>query len=324
MVVGLLNILLFNCGCVVHDRYFIPWVLCYNNNTIISYSYHPYQLSVTISSSFPHTKMQSICLLICGLVLASYVKSNETSNLRRNADEVVELSSSTELESSDSSAKTTMPVIMVSFFNDNMCKMAASMPFIWIASAKCVPNEAATNSYMLTVSGSGVMANYYSDMSCMMPTPNAYNTYSATQCVASPIATGSYMTVKAMNIPMGSLPSGPQLGTYYVVFTTDAACKAFSATASNPVANIVVAQPFSYIGQSAGSPFGVSFNAAQALSCSNDGTSAVLTYWKTQVGKTGALTVASTTPAGSQDLPMVMCQPLGYGPSSYSFRSLCI
>jgi len=132
------------------------------------------------------------------------------------------------------------------------------------------------------------------------------------------------MNVKSMSIPVGSLPSGPQLGTYYVVFTTDAACKGFSAMNTNPVGNIVAAQPYSYIGQSAASPFGVSFNAAQALSCSTDGTSAVLTYWKTNMGKNGGLTVASTTPAGTSPLPMFMCAPLGYGPSAYRVRALCI
>ena len=282
----------------------------------------------------PKKTMWSTALLVlCGLVLAPVVLSQE--NLRRGETIMVSESASAAESSAvaelstDASASAKNTVMMVSFFSDSTCKMATSMPFIWIANGKCVPNLAVGNSYTLTASASGaVVGTYFSDMSCMM---NVFTeTYSAaTKCVPSPIDSGSpsqphYMTVKAMNIPVGSLPSGDQLGTYAIVFTTDAACKAFSATSANPTANVVAAQPYSYISQSAGSPFGVTFNAAQALSCSTDGLSAVLTSWNTKVGKNGALTVSSTTPANTMNLPMVPCSPLGYGPPAYSYRWVCI
>ena len=288
-------------------------------------------------------------LVLCGLVLAPVVLSQE--NLRRGGTIMVsesESESAVAEQSTDASGKNAMlvpqsesavaelatdasakkTIMMVSFFSDSKCKQAWMVPFIYVANGKCVPGSG--YSYMMTASGSGgVVATYFVDTSCTakVAPPSTYST--ATQCVSSPIVPyspdqGRYMTVEAMNVPVGSLPSGDQLGTYAMVFTTDAACKAFSATSANPVANFVVAMPFSYSLQSAGSPFGVTFNAAQALSCSTDGLSAVLTSWNTKVGKNGALTVSSTTPANTMNLPMVPCSPLGYGPPAYSYRWVCI
>ena len=179
---------------------------------------------------------------------------------------------------------------------------------------------------MLTVAspGPGVLYTDYSDTSCTTQVFTSY--YTANQCQPSPIYSGSpdqpiYMTVKAMNTPVGSLPSGDQFGTYNMIFTTEKACKAFDATSVNPVTNFVWATPFAYTSQSA---FGLAFNSAQALSCSSDGLNAITSTWNTKVGKNGALTVASTTPTVNNG-PMQPCTSMGtFGPAGYSFRSVCI
>ena len=184
---------------------------------------------------------------------------------------------------------------------------------------------------MLTVGSLGqggsvytsVMYTHYSDASCKTQVFTSYQT--PTQCQASPINPGSpdqpnYMTLQGMDIPVGSLPSGDQFGTYSMIFTSEKACKAFDATSTNPVANFVWAIPFAYTSDS---PFVNAFNSAQALSCSSDGLKAIISKWNTKVGKNGALTVASTTPV-TQNGPMMPCTSMGFGPSGYMFRSVCI
>lgn len=184
---------------------------------------------------------------------------------------------------------------------------------------------------MLTVGspGSGdslytsVMYTHYSDASCKTQVYTSYQT--PAQCKASPIFPGSpdqpvYMLLQGMDIPVGNLPSGDEFGTYSMIFTTEKACKAFDATSTNPFSNFVWTLPFGYETES---PFINSFNLAQALSCSSNGLKAIISTWNTKVGKNGALTVASTTPV-TQNGPMMPCKSLGFGPSAYMFRSVCI
>ena len=216
---------------------------------------------------------------------------------------------------------------MVNLYSDAACTSSINPPFVYVSSGACVPNASSQNSYKMTIMGSSVNGEIFSDLSCMTSV-GAATAFKTNTCVLDPTLPGQnvYMKLSTLTVKAGMYPSGVDLGLYGMVFQTQADCNAFNTkTNKNSIMKVVFAQPYPAVGQSAGSPFGVPFNQALALSCSADGLSYTVSAWKTVVSsKTGALSVSKTTPAATYPIPLGSCAPVGYGPAAYYVRLVCV
>ena len=138
----------------------------------------------------------------------------------------------------------------------------------------------------MTISGSTVTEQLFTDLACQMPASSSTTaTYTTSQgssaCVATLIPATTYITVSLIYAAPGKIPTGSDYGTYTYLVTSEAACNAFST--SNVLNNFVAAQPFSLIGSSGDAPFGITYNVAQALTCSANGKSVIVDAWQSKL-----------------------------------------